>query len=166
MQSKFKKFFTAIILCCAVFPVSNYKPVFHPHDLACMTANIFFEARGEGKKGMEVVAKVTMNRVLHKKYPPNVCAVIFQRKQFSWTHEQRWDTIWKVMNGRMQGFSKLDRAAYHQAKKIAQKALTEQWSIDLPDNALWYHTTQVKPVWRKKLQKVATVGKHIIYKEK
>lgn len=161
-----KKFFTAIILCFTALSVSNYKPVFHPHDLACMTANIFFEARGEGAKGMEVVAKVTMNRVMHKKYPPNICAVIFQKKQFSWTHEQRWDTVWKVMNGRMQGFSKLDRAAYLQAKKIAQKALKEQWSIDLPDNALWYHTTQVKPVWRKKLQKVATVGKHIIYKER
>lgn len=161
-----KKFFTAIIFCCAASSVSNYKPVFHPHDLACMTANIFFEARGEGAKGMEVVAKVTMNRVGHRKYPPNVCAVIFQKKQFSWTHEQRWDTVWKVMNGRMQGFSSQDRAAYHQAKKIAQKALKEQWSIDLPDNALWYHTTQVKPVWRKKLQKVATIGKHIIYKEK
>lgn len=161
-----KKFIVALVFGLTATVVSNYKPMFHPHDLACMTANIFFEARGEGAKGMEVVAKVTMNRVGHKKYPPDVCAVIFQKKQFSWTHEQRWDTVWNVMNGRLDGFSKKDRVAYLQAKKIAQKALTDSLGIQLPDNALWYHTTQVKPVWRKKLRKVATVGQHIIYKER
>ena len=161
-----KKFIIALVLVLTATVVSNYKPVFHPHDLACMTANIFFEARGEGVKGMEVVAKVTMNRVGHKKYPPNVCAVVFQPKQFSWTHQQQWKTIWNVMNGRLGDFSSKDKVAYQQAKKTAEKALAGTMGIVLPESALWYHTTQVKPVWRKKLQKVATVGKHIIYKEK
>lgn len=161
-----KKFIVALVFGLTATVVSNYKPMFHPHDLACMTANIFFEARGEGVKGMEVVAKVTMNRVGHKKYPPNVCAVVFQRKQFSWTHQQQWKTIWDVMNGRLDGFSSKDKAAYQQARKTAQKALTGSMDIVLSESALWYHTTQVKPVWRKKLQKIGTVGQHIIYKER
>ena len=52
----------------------------------CMTANIYHEARGESLKGQYAVAHVVMNRVHHEQFPNSVCEVVFQPKQFSWTH--------------------------------------------------------------------------------
>ena len=131
-----------------------------------MTANLFFEARSEGQKGMEAVAKVTMNRVKAKGYPPDVCSVVFQKKQFSWTHQQSWSTVWNVLNGDLRLYSARDRATYHLAKRIAQKALDGVMVTSIPDDVLWYHTTKVKPSWSKRLKKLKTVGSHIFYKEK
>jgi spore germination cell wall hydrolase CwlJ-like protein len=56
-------------------------------DILCLTANLYFEARGEGVKGLKAVADVTLNRVKSKKYPSSVCKVVFQKSQFSWVNE-------------------------------------------------------------------------------
>lgn len=161
-----KKLIIGLALALSSTYVSNYSVVFSPHDLACMTANIFFEARGEKKAGMEAVAKVTMNRVYARGYPPSVCSVVFQKRQFSWTHEQSWKAIWNVLNGDLRGFNKKDKEAYQLARDTAKKALTGTIVTPVPDDALWYHSTKVKPVWTRKLQKLGAIGKHIFYKEK
>lgn len=131
-------------------------------SLQCLTANIFFEARGESEQGMKAVAKVTTNRVKSKKYPDSVCGVVFQRKQFSWSHQQKFSTIEKVLKGSVSDFKPRDRVAYQQAEKIAQKALKMRLNT-IPDSALWYHAVYVKPKWSKSMKKVAHIGQHIFY---
>jgi spore germination cell wall hydrolase CwlJ-like protein len=136
----------------------------HQQELDCLKANIFFEARGESSKGKAAVAKVTLNRVKSKKYPNGVCSTVFQRKQFSWSHQQPWGTIQKVMNGDLSGFNALDRAAYQESKKIAEKGLKMRLNV-LPDNVLHYHADYVQPRWAKKMKVVAKIDRHVFLKE-
>ena len=58
---------------------------------ACLSLNIYFEARNQSIKGMALVAEVTINRVRHPDWPSRVCEVVWQNKQFSWTHDGKSD---------------------------------------------------------------------------
>ena len=132
----------------------------------CMTANIFFEARGESVKGIKGVAKVTTNRVKSKKYPPTVCATVFQPWQFSWVKQQKHATIAAVFKGDLRKFSEADRQAYKKAATIATSALNNTLNMQHLDKSLWYHADYVKPKWARKLQKVGKIDTHIFYEEK
>ena len=46
---------------------------------------IYHEARGESKLGQQAVAVVTINRAKSGKYPSNLCDVIYQKGQYTWT---------------------------------------------------------------------------------
>ena len=69
------------VMGCTWVGVVDFK-----EKIDCMTANIYHEARGESIKGQYAVAHVTMNRVHHEQFPDTVCEVVFQPKQFSWSH--------------------------------------------------------------------------------
>lgn len=155
-----KKIAAACILCVPFFAHTAKPRSVWVTPEQCMTANIFFEARGESTEGMQAVAKVTMNRVKSKKYPDSVCKVVFQKKQFSWTHQQKWEKIVQVMHGAV---TKKDLAAYQKSAIIAKQAVKNQ--IILPElaDSLWYHANYVKPKWSGKLKRVAKIGVHIFY---
>lgn len=153
-----------LALAIVAFPAiaqTNHK-VKQLTDLQCLTANLFFEARGEKPIGKVAVADVTKNRVQSKKYPGNLCSVVFQRKQFSWTHQQSWNNIQKVLNGSVSGFKAADKAAYHRAKEIAEKSLKGLVRV-LPESSLHYHATYVKPSWSRKMKVYAKIGTHVFY---
>lgn len=63
-----------------------------------LAKNIYFEARGEGNRGMELVADVTMNRVIHDNFPNTICSVVNQKGQFTWKrgqpikNKEKWDS--------------------------------------------------------------------------
>jgi spore germination cell wall hydrolase CwlJ-like protein len=133
-------------------------------DFQCMIANLYFEARGEGIEGMKAVAKVTMNRVKSKRYPSTICAVIFQRKQFSWTHQQKWKTIDKIMQGKVEKLRGKDLQAYKNAVIIASAAVNNKLHIRKLEGSMFYHANYVSPKWARKMQKVAIVGTHVFYR--
>lgn len=85
-------------------------------EIGCLAANLYFEARGEPLKGQLAVAKVTLNRVKSKQYPDSICAVVFQKHQFSWTKQQPWAEIQKALNGVEPSKNKLE--AQHTNKPI------------------------------------------------
>jgi N-acetylmuramoyl-L-alanine amidase len=58
----------------------------------CLALNVYFEARNQPTDGQYLIAEVTMNRVNDDRYPDNVCDVVWQGKQFSWTHDGKPDT--------------------------------------------------------------------------
>ena len=67
----------------------------------CLALNVYFEARSEPINAQFAVAEVTMNRVNSDAYPDTVCEVVWQRKQFSWTHDGKSDNpkdghAWRV----------------------------------------------------------------------
>ena len=155
-----------VLLVCAIiaFPIAaqtNHK-VKQMSDLQCLTANLYFEARGEKPVGRQAVADVTLNRVQSKKFPKNVCAVVFQRKQFSWTHQVSWIKIDKILTGKVEDLRKADFSAYNNAKEIAMKSLGG-FKI-LPEDSLHYHAKYVKPKWSYKMKKYATIGSHVFYR--
>ena len=112
------------------------KPVikYTKKDLECLTKNVHFEARGEGEKGMELVGHTTINRVLSKRFPNTVCDVVYQRKQFSWTHDSNPDIIYT-------------EAEKHRAEQIAKEVLHRR--TDNSKKSLYFYAhNKVRPSWR------------------
>lgn len=130
---------------------------------SCLTANIFFEARGESDKGKKAVAEVTVNRALSELYPEGVCNVVFQRKQFSWTHQQNWGTIDAVLKGKLLAFEQKDKLSYRSSYRIAEAYLQKPFPVLLNRNSLFYHNKKIKPVWSHKMKKTSTIGNHVFY---
>lgn len=55
--------------------------------LTCLAENVYHEARGESVEGQLAVALVTLGRTLFPEYPKDVCGVVYQKNQFSWTFD-------------------------------------------------------------------------------
>lgn len=126
-------------------------------ELYCLAQNIYFEARGEPQNGQFAVAAVTMNRVASPKFPNSICKVVWQRYQFSWTHDGKSDRP-------------RDRKAWSQAKSIADLVYKKYFAIqektqgawDLTRGALHYYSpSMANPYWAKEAQLSAVIGNHV-----
>lgn len=58
-------------------------------DRRCFAANLFYEAGGEGERGLIAVGHVVLNRLAERPAGTTICAVIYERMQFSWTRTLR-----------------------------------------------------------------------------
>jgi spore germination cell wall hydrolase CwlJ-like protein len=113
--------------------------------LLCLTAAIFFEAGVEDVTGKYLVGTVIMNRVEDKRYPNDVCSVVYQKKQFSFTHDGKSDTPPKTA-----------KESLEVAKEVLQGNTLEIASTH-------YHGDYVAPRWRKVYTKDFKYGTHIFY---
>ncbi len=118
-------------------------------DLGCLALNIYHEARGESRQGQIAVAAVTLNRVRDTRFPDSVCAVVWQPRQFSWTHTLR-------------SYFPTDMKAWKRSMKVAEVALEREVVAEY-DNLLYYHSKQVRPFWSHEKRFVARVGSHLFY---
>jgi len=131
-------------------PITTDNKYSDGQELGCLAMNIYHEARGETEKGKLAVAAVTINRVKNKHYPNNVCDVVWQRKQFSWTELKPKYQIIK------------DEKAWVSALQIAQLFLDGgDWSG--VGNATHYHSLAVSPNWKDNSHLVTQVGNHLFY---
>ena len=122
----------------------------------CLAKNIYFEARNQSVAGQVAVAWVTMNRVNAKHYPSSICGVVWQNKQFSWTHDGLPDRP---------GRNVLEQRAWEDAGLIADVVLLD-WAhghISPVEHATHYHADYVKPYWASSYTRVAVVDNHIFY---
>ena len=126
-------------------------------QMRCLALNVYFEARGEAAEGQLAVAMVTMNRVKSRHYPNSVCGVVWQRKQFSWTHDGKADRP-------------SDKRAWDLAQKIARFAylrygnLTERTrnALDLTKGALHYYAPHITlPYWAEAHSVTREIGGHV-----
>ena len=150
------------ILVCLLFffdvsSVSNseYKPSLQDQEFSasmkCLADNAFFEARGTSKLDMQAVTEVVINRSKSKKYPKEICKVIYQKYQFSWANKgytKAQDKLRKALRKPQEALE------YRQATLVAYEALSSTESRLLPSAVLWYHSHKVNPVWNKGLNKV------------
>ncbi len=125
-------------------------------EVRCLALNIYFEARGESRKGQFAVAAVTMNRVKSYKYPNSVCDVVWQRRQFSWTHDGKSDRP-------------RETKAWSRAKQLANLVHSKYLQIydesngawDITQGALHYYSTEIStPYWAKEKMVSALIGRH------
>ena len=59
-------------------------------ELDCYAKVVWFEARGESKRGKILVANVVRNRTNYgKPFATTVCDVVYQRNQFAWTRDSK-----------------------------------------------------------------------------
>lgn len=123
----------------------------------CLATAIYFEARGEPERGQLAVAQVVMNRVRSSLYPDTICGVVFQGQlrrngcQFSFTCDGHADVP-------------REKEQWLVANRLAKRVLDgEVWLPEI-GHATHYHATYVKPAWRRQLDHVKRVGRHIFYR--
>lgn len=123
-----------------------------PEDRYCLAQNMYFESRGESHVGQEFVAWVTLNRVMDADFPNDICSVVWQSSQFSWTHDGKSDTP-------------TDPAAWAQAQAIAEETL-RAYGVDRDptEGATYFHADWATPGWAKRFERIVQIDGHIFYK--
>ena len=121
----------------------------------CLALNVYFEARSEPIIAQFAVAQVTINRVQSELYPNNVCDVVWDKHQFSWTHDGKSDTPKEV-------------EAWDTAKWVAKIALRDngRFLYVVPTDAVHFHADYVRPYWVTSCVRVSKIGRHIFYRRK
>jgi len=132
-----------------VLPTLN--DVISDSERTCLVHNIYFEARGESSLGQRAVAWVTLNRMFDEQFPNTICEVVWESRQFSWTHDGKSDTP-------------DDAEALALAESMAEEVLRNYLDkLDPTENSLYFHATSSKPTWRKSFNRVVQIDKHIFY---
>jgi spore germination cell wall hydrolase CwlJ-like protein len=127
--------------------------VISEQDRECLVHNIYFEARSESQLGQRAVAWVTLNRMFSEEFPNTICAVVWQERQFSWTHDGKSDTP-------------RDQEALEVAETVADIVLKNYGNqIDPTEGSTYFHSTSVRPVWRHSFDRVVQIDRHIFYKD-
>lgn len=123
-------------------------------DIDCLTAAVYYEARGEPEAGQAAVAQVVLNRVRNPAFPKSVCGVVYQGVgartcQFTF-----------ACNGAMG--RRTEPEAWDRARDVAQRALD---GYVMPDvgHAVAYHTVALGNLWSRSMIQIARVGQHIFY---
>lgn len=122
----------------------------------CLQQNIYFEARNQSTLGQVAVAWVTLNRMENDRYPNTLCGVVWQHKQFSWTHDGKSDTP---------GTNALEQRAWEDAGLVAEVVLLD-WARNQQSpvqDATHYHADYVNPYWVSSYAEVTRVDNHIFY---
>jgi len=126
-------------------------------ELRCLALNVYFEARGEKAEGQLAVALVTMNRMKSRHYPDSVCGVVWQKRQFSWTHDGKSDHPTDMRAWKLAGkIAQLTYQGYSRLSTRARKAL------DLTRGALhFYAPSLASPYWAEVHSVTRVIGGHV-----
>ena len=110
--------------------------------LACLASVIYHETIGEPLIGKIEAGYVALNRTETKIFPPSICAVAFQYRQFSGLTHVWFDLeSYQVANGILHG--KYEPIFYH---------------------ATFYHRVDVHPLWADYMIFLGTIGHHKFYR--
>lgn len=133
-----------------------YKKILDEKQLKCLTDNVYFEAGNEKKDGKIAVALVTLNRINHKRFPDNVCDVVYQKVR--WKCQFTWVCI---KDKRIKYIR-----TYMESKRIAEYVMLNYHNIDdTTMGAIFFHHKKIpKPFLNEKIKKTVSIGKHIFYK--
>lgn len=145
--------------------------------IKCLTENVYHEARGEIDEGKLAVALITLGRTLSlgvEKFPKDVCGVVYQARQFSWTADEnvlkrpidkkRFDAIQALLIEKLKG------------RKIGEAVTILSMTLGLPVDTLYYKRAD----WTREsgrlskrsheffasLEEVRTIGNHTFYRAK
>jgi spore germination cell wall hydrolase CwlJ-like protein len=124
------------------------------HDLDCLTAAVYYEARGESREGQAAVAQVVLNRVRSPAFPKTICGVVYQGA---------------AAHGCQSSFA-CDRsvAAHHEAgawdraRGVASRALGG-YVMSTVAGATHFHVASLGSIWNGSMVEVARVGQHVFY---
>lgn len=123
-------------------------------ELTCLAQNVYFESRGESRLGQEFVAWTTVNRLYDERWPDTICGVVWQSKQFSWTHDGLSDTP-------------KDRKAWAQAVDIARSVWEksqESLALDPTEGAIAFVESSTASSWHANLERVVRIDNHTFYR--
>lgn len=122
-----------------------------------LARTVWGEARGEGKRGMQAVACVVMNRVNSPVtwWGRTINSVCLSAMQFS---------CWNMADPNRPKVLAVteDDALFRDALAIARQARKGALT-DITNGATHYHTKAIDPYWAEKLTKTADISNHIFY---
>ena len=140
--------------------------ILDPHELQCLSKNIYFEAAVESTAGKIAVAQVTLNRVKSEQYPETICKVVYEgphyasghpkrnRCQFSWYCDGKIDTP-------------NESPAWRVSQKVAEYVIRTPSLLDITDGATHYHADYIDPPrWAKADEKTVQIDTHLFYNKK
>lgn len=155
----------AAVAGCANAPVatppssrSSADPVIGPIDRRqqeCMALAMYWEARGEGRRGMEAVGWTILNRAGSPYFPSTPCEVVFEGGerpgcQFSWYCDGRSDRP-------------RDWHSWQHAMRVAGALLTGR-GTDPTGGALFFHSSMIDKPWRRHRVRTTQIGGHVFYR--
>lgn len=123
----------------------------------CLAEAIYFESRGEPKRGQIGVAQVVMNRVFSGYYPADICRAVYQnahRKlacQFTFACDGIPDVV-------------TEPKLWQQAREIADDVLDGRVWDEKVGRATHYHARSVRPNWIREMRKLERIGEHTFYR--
>jgi spore germination cell wall hydrolase CwlJ-like protein len=124
----------------------------------CLADAVYFEARGEVRKGQEAVAQVVMNRVFSSYYPHDVCGVVYQN-----AHRHLACQFTFACEGK--DLSRIDEPdMWEQAKAIAKDTLDGKIWLAEVGHATHYHAYWVHPSWVHEMTRLFKLGVHTFYR--
>lgn len=133
--------------------LSKVKQTKYDKHVKCLAQNIYHEARGDSTRGQIAVAHVVINRTKNDAYPDDVCSVVWDKAQFSWTLD---NSLWKIT----------DQKSYEKAKKIASEVLLGEHK-DITNGAThYYEPTLVDPEWSDHGVNKRKIGSHLFMQMK
>ncbi len=122
----------------------------------CMAQAIYFEARGEPFEGQLAVAQVVLNRVRDRRYPNEICAVVFENE--TWRHRCQFSFACDGRSDRPRDFS-----AWVSAIKTARMVGTGHLR-DVTYASTHYHAEYVEPKWAARFHQTVKIGRHYFYR--
>ncbi|MGH8221758.1 MAG: cell wall hydrolase [Woeseiaceae bacterium] len=125
------------------------------HQQECMALAMYWEARGEGRRGMEAVGWTIRNRVHSPHFPSTPCEVVYEGGerpgcQFSWYCDGKSDRP-------------RDRDSWQHAMLIAGDLLTRP-GADPTGGALFFHASGIRTPWHRNRPRAAQIGGHVFYR--
>jgi len=123
----------------------------------CLAEAVYFESRGEPRRGQIGVAQVVMNRVFSGYYPSDICRAVYQnaRRRFACQFTFACDNIRDVVT---------EPRLWDQAKEIASGMLDGLIWDEKVGRATHYHARSVRPNWIREMRKLDRIGEHTFYR--
>jgi spore germination cell wall hydrolase CwlJ-like protein len=123
----------------------------------CLADAVYFESRGEPKRGQIAVAQVVMNRVFSGFYPNNVCGVVYQNanRKLACQFTFACDGIPDVVD---------EPDMWKQATEIAHDMLDGKLWLPEIGYSTHYHAYWVHPSWVNEMKKLYKIGVHSFYR--
>lgn len=133
-------------------------------SINCLIQNSYYEARDQDIDAITGVVHVSLNRWNDRRYPNDICDVIYQSKvdyygriilnqcQFSWYCDGKSD-------------NPKNKVAYERVSEITKKAIILWYlNMDITDGSTHYHSIKVYPDWAPTLAYTKQIGDHKFYR--
>lgn len=148
----------ALIILALILAIYGVRKMTQNKDVLILARTIYGEARGEGERGMQIVANIVMNRVAEETwYGDGVQGVCLKDKQFSC-----WN-IGDPNRAKIINIEPGDNSVFDLAYDIAARAVAGELP-DLTSGGNHYHTKSINPYWAKSMAVAGSYGDHIFYK--
>lgn len=123
----------------------------------CLALAMYWEARGEGVRGMRAVGHVVRNRVRSRRFPNTVCGVVKQGGayagagcHFNWRCDGRSD-------------APQSRRSWVKTVELARAILSGR-DGDLTEGAVFFHAPGERKSWTRGRQQTLVIGAHAFFR--